>query len=112
MSEVEQRIAVLETKQKGTDDDMTYIRTKLDVIHNLNIDSGKELSAIKEHLKTLNGKVASHEKRFGECRGDIKELDDKVDNNRLSLAKYGAVGVATGLSGSGIFIGILKLFGV
>ena len=71
-----------------------------------NVD--KKVAGIEEHLKSLNGSVARHE------RG-IKELEDRQISTQLSLAKImGLGGISGGLTGtlayftSGIIATVIK----
>jgi hypothetical protein len=53
----------------------------------------EDVAGIKEHLKQLNSKVATHETQIYEhkCKDDIchNELEHKINNINITLAKWG-----------------------
>jgi len=53
-------------------EDMTYFKERLDKIFEISYQNNSELVGIREHLKTLNGKVASHEQRFTDVYQEFK----------------------------------------
>lgn len=63
--------------------DFDYFKERLDKIYDISYQNNGELIGIKEHLKTLNGKVATHqeklaesEKRFAQVYDDFRSRED------------------------------------
>ena len=73
--------------------EVDYFKEKLDKIYDVTYQNNGELVGIKEHLKTLNGKVAIHqekltesEKRFTQVYDDFRARED-LQKNALDTYK-------------------------
>lgn len=105
--------------------EIVQLHEKLDKIYDLSMVNNGDLKAVKEHLKTLNGKVIHNMKEIEKVREELEKqqvkcekhfvcIEDKVNVNENEIMKaQGAMklvsvfSVVVGLVGG--FFGLLKL---
>lgn len=86
--------------------------TKKDSTTDLLIQISSDISAIKQHLKDMNGKLITHERKFERCPEVHRELEVNLDSLKTEIEKVKTrsgvyIGLASGLAGA-LLVAILN----